>query len=245
MLKESLTERELDFLKLPVGRKCRDSDHFSMTTDDLLLLPSDGSLPVTRTSAFLSQSGCYRLGQHSIDSHTRPGVAPRNTFRHPTALRTPHRSRVSGQERPLRVDDLLLSSSTAGTHLPRSSHVTKRDPPGSLASCHLPRWITSHKSEMDFSGVTSIPSLRYPAWLRECDVPTETTSGAPSIPSWVQELGENSDEGQQDPKGNKATLRELRLQFAETLAAADSRESRSAPYDKGEPFRGLWVMCML
>ncbi|KAL6470649.1 hypothetical protein MHYP_G00217680 [Metynnis hypsauchen] len=246
VLKESLTERELDFLTLPVGPKHRDSDHLSMTTDDLLLLPSDGSLPVTRTSAFLSQSGHYPLRRSfnsSSWSRSRPCRAPRSSFHQPPTLKTP--SRASGQEKPLCVDDLLSGRSRTrpGTLPPSSFLTTKRDTPGSLASHHLPRWMTSHKSEMDFSGVTSIPDLRYPAWLKDCDIPTETTSGALTVPSWVNELEENADEGQQDPKGHKKgsnqdALRELRLQFAETLAAAESRESRPAIYDKGEPFRG-------
>ncbi|XP_072517947.1 lung adenoma susceptibility protein 2 [Salminus brasiliensis] len=245
VLKESLTEKELDFLKLPVGPKHRDSDRLSMTTDDLLLLPSDGSLPVTRTSAFLSQSGRYALGRSansSFWSRSRPGGTPQTSLHHPAAQRNPHRARASGQERPLRVDDLLLSSSRVLS--------TKTDPPGSLASHHLPRWITSRKSEMDFSGVTSIPDLKYPLWLRECDIPTGTSAGtsAPTVPRWVSELEKNADEGQQNPVNHKkgpsgggsdqATLRELRLQFAETLASAESSEGRGAVYDNGEPFRG-------
>ncbi|KAI4887797.1 hypothetical protein NFI96_024755 [Prochilodus magdalenae] len=242
VLKESLTEKELDFLKLPVGPQHRDSDHLSVTTDDLLLLPSDGSLPVTRTSAFLSQSGSYPLGRSfnsSSWSRSRPSRAPRGSFHRPAARRTP--LGASGKERPLCVDDLLSSRSrtTSGT-LPPSSFLTRQtDHPGSLASHHLPRWITSHKSEMDFSGVTSIPDLRYPAWLRECDIPTETTSGAPAVPSWIHELEEDAEEAPQDTKGQRkvseqATLRELRLRFTQALAA----EGRGTACGDGEPFRG-------
>lgn len=242
VLKESLTERELDFLKLPVRPKHRGSDRLSVTTDDLLLLPSDGSLPVTRTSAFLSQSESYAPG-HSANSsswsRSRLGHTPRSSLHRRPALSNPHRARTSGRERSQCVDDLLLSSSFLST---------KTDPPGSLASHHLPRWITSHRSEMDFSGVTSIPDLKYPIWLRECDVPAQTTPDSPTVPCWVRELEKNSDEGQQDPEAylkgpggagrDQATLGELRLQFTETPATAESRECRGAVYDRAEPFRG-------
>uniref|UniRef100_A0A665TDE6 Uncharacterized protein n=1 Tax=Echeneis naucrates TaxID=173247 RepID=A0A665TDE6_ECHNA len=55
VLKESLTERELDFLDLPVSslHHASNRDRLSMTTDELLSIPHDGSMPVTHTSAFI------------------------------------------------------------------------------------------------------------------------------------------------------------------------------------------------
>lgn len=55
VLRERLTERELDFLNLPVSslhHSCN-RDRLSMTTDELLSIPHDGSMPVTHTSAFV------------------------------------------------------------------------------------------------------------------------------------------------------------------------------------------------
>uniref|UniRef100_A0A8C9SBM2 Zgc:152948 n=1 Tax=Scleropages formosus TaxID=113540 RepID=A0A8C9SBM2_SCLFO len=65
ILKEKLTDLELDYLNLPVGSPKRQSDCLSLTTDDLLVLPSDGSLPITHTSAFLTESENYPLGHRS------------------------------------------------------------------------------------------------------------------------------------------------------------------------------------
>lgn len=55
VLRERLTERELDFLNLPLSslRHRVNRDRLSMTTDELLSIPHDGSMPVTHTSAFL------------------------------------------------------------------------------------------------------------------------------------------------------------------------------------------------
>lgn len=55
VLREHLTDRELDFLSLP---DCSPNpsvhpDRVSMTTDELLSIPNDGSMPVTHTSAFI------------------------------------------------------------------------------------------------------------------------------------------------------------------------------------------------
>ncbi|KAJ8338831.1 hypothetical protein SKAU_G00356170 [Synaphobranchus kaupii] len=197
VLKENLTDGELDFLNLPVGPQQRDPDSLSLTTDDLLILPTDGSMPVTRTSAYLTQRMAYPLG-HSSSS----------------------------------------------------------------------RWLTSLKSDMDFSGVTSIPEQTYPTWLRDC----EATSGrvghraalgklgrsrtfppSPKAPSWLGELEELQGDTEshlraarsvsQEPgdsattlreEAGQPTLRELRLEFAEQLASVEERE-RDAHYDK--PFR--------
>ncbi|XP_066501916.1 lung adenoma susceptibility protein 2 [Hoplias malabaricus] len=245
VLKERLTQRELDFLKLPVGSKRRDSDHLSVTTDDLLLLPSDGTLPVTRTSAFLSRSERYRLG-HRSNSSSQSRLMPSAA-----SLSSLHRSQALRTERSLRVDDLLLSRSrTTSRTLPSSSFLstrtnlqhTQEKSAGTPSS--LPRWITSHKSEMDFSGVTSIPDLKYPVWLREYE--TDLTSEVSKVPSWIAEQGDNTSEGFQHPNdlkhgqtcSDQTTLGELRLQFSKTPAAAKSGENTNTKFDNEGPFRG-------
>ncbi|XP_071391211.1 lung adenoma susceptibility protein 2-like, partial [Centroberyx affinis] len=55
VLRERLTDRELDFLTLPVSslRHRGNRDRLSMTTEELLSIPCDGSMPVTHTSAFI------------------------------------------------------------------------------------------------------------------------------------------------------------------------------------------------
>lgn len=207
MLKESLTDQELDFLKLPTASKRRESDHISITTDDLLLLPVDGSLPVTRTSAFLSRLESSRLG-HSTNlsalSQSRSVKAPNKS------------SDCSSASRTLCVDDLLMGSLRI-RHAPLHSNSfmsTKTKKQRSVSSHHLPRWMTSHKSEMGFSGLTSIPDLKYPAWLED-DVNVRTQN----VPAWVSKLEWNPDENDEELKGQKSLIGQIG--------------------DKGEPFRGL------
>lgn len=38
------------------------------------------------------------------------------------------------------------------------------------SSLHLPHWFTSNKADLDCSGITSVPDLKYPAWLQGCDL---------------------------------------------------------------------------
>uniref|UniRef100_A0A671QXE7 Lung adenoma susceptibility protein 2-like n=1 Tax=Sinocyclocheilus anshuiensis TaxID=1608454 RepID=A0A671QXE7_9TELE len=100
VLKTSLTDEELIFLNIPVRN--RDSDRLSMATDDLLALPNDGSLPVTRTSALLSRSGSFPLGLSFnciSGSHLRPVLAHKHCMRRPV----PPVSRTS-----LPVDHIMM-----------------------------------------------------------------------------------------------------------------------------------------
>lgn len=204
MLRESLTDQELYFLKLPTASKRRESDHISMTTDDLLLLPVDGSLPVTRTSAFLSRLESSRLGKSansSAWSRSRPAEAPNKS------------STCSSASRTLCVDDLLMGS-LKFKHEPLHSNSfmsTKTKKQHSISSHHLPRWMTSCKSEMECSGLTSIPDLKYPAWLDEYDVDVRA--------QWVNKLEQDTGESHEELKNQENLIGQTG--------------------ENGEPFRGL------
>ncbi|MBN3295494.1 LAS2 protein, partial [Amia calva] len=215
VLKERLSERELDFLNLPVGSSHhKEADLLSLTTDDLLFLPPDGSLPITRTSAFLTQSRCHPLGYsprsrsysdpryiHRISedlldmvSHVKQKKKPEKKTEDTGFLGTESNYRTS------RVKKHLSSLHS----LPTPSEKTKHD---TSSSKNYPRWLTSQKSEMDFSGITSIPDLKYPAWLKDCDIgcepssykragrdigsrlsQTQTPRALSKVPSWLDEL---------------------------------------------------------
>nr|XP_055036623.1 lung adenoma susceptibility protein 2 [Misgurnus anguillicaudatus] len=248
VLKTSLTEGELNFLNIPVRN--RDSDRLSMTTDDLLALPIDGSLPVTRTSAFLSQSEILPEGR-SFNSSTwfqsRPSGAQKR-FMHPTPQRAPATGRSSASRKSLPVDDLLIGSSLHRGLNHRPSH--QKDPCHTPRSHHLPRWLTSQKSEMDFSGITSVPDLKYPGWLEQCE---ESSAGSSRIapphriPSWVDELEESRGERQSETESHKdvkghpgalcgskdlCDLRKLQLQFSEPVTRQPTQDKKLFKDDK-------------
>uniref|UniRef100_A0A8C2DEK0 Zgc:152948 n=1 Tax=Cyprinus carpio TaxID=7962 RepID=A0A8C2DEK0_CYPCA len=246
VLKTSLTDEELIFLNIPVRN--RDSDRLSMTTDDLLALPDDGSLPVTRTSALLSRSGSFPLGltfNSSSRSHSR------SIMSHKTSIR-----------RPVPADDLLMDSLRSHRQAPPPNMppTNRALPPDTPRSSHLPRWMTSQKSEMDFSGMTSVPELKYPVWLRQCDGSSDGQQSdrplPPGVPSWVGDLEESSGERQSDTRGQRgvkghagdpygsqstgqSSLRDLRLQFKQKLQAAQRGPVHEGPLFKDDKIGSL------
>lgn len=236
VLKSSLTEGELNFLNIPVQK--RDSDRLSMTTDDLLALPTDGSLPVTRTSALLSQSGISALGL-SFNSSGAP-----KRFMRPPHQRAPPTARPSTSRTSLPVDD-LLSGGLRSQHQGHSYNL----PPHTHRSHYLPRWMSSQKSEMDFSGMTSVPDLKYPGWVGQCDESSSASAQIPPplrVPSWVGELEESREvrqsdtEGHRDVKGHSRELCELnkmRSQFSEPVKRREIQD--------GQCFKGLQISTKL
>ncbi|CAL8318152.1 unnamed protein product [Lota lota] len=78
VLKELLTDTELCFLSLPAITSLRchaDGDEVALTTEELLAIPSDGSLPVTKTTAYLTDLRHRSLCRSSNSLSPQPGVS--------------------------------------------------------------------------------------------------------------------------------------------------------------------------
>uniref|UniRef100_A0A673MM31 Lung adenoma susceptibility protein 2-like n=1 Tax=Sinocyclocheilus rhinocerous TaxID=307959 RepID=A0A673MM31_9TELE len=192
VLKTSLTDEELIFLNIPVRN--RDSDRLSMATDDLLALPNDGSLPVTRTSALLSRSGSFPLGLSfncSSGSHLRPVLAHKHCMRRPV----PPVSRTS-----LSVDDIMMGGLQSHGQAPPPNILpaNRTHPPDTPRSNHLPRWMT--KSSDDH-----LLPPRVPSWVGELE--ESNVKGHAGEPYGSQSIAQCSP-------------RELRLQSEQKLKAA-------------------------
>ncbi|XP_023253624.1 lung adenoma susceptibility protein 2 [Seriola lalandi dorsalis] len=245
VLMESLTERELDFLDLPVSslHHAGNRDRLSMTTDELLSIPYDGSMPVTHTSAFiqglLSQSGSSQPHCSSSSPQHRAcaGLSsshanPRLNYQHPHLTRTPRRGRP-GAATFKTLDDIFSVSSLKSAHRAAGS---ERAEPSSLL--HRPYQFTSNKADMECSGMSSMPDLKYAssvdAWIQGCDhskgpslaelklcddhgvlPPAAPRTGAPS---WLAELEDNDPDQTCSQVDSQQTLRDLRLQFAEQIS---------------------------
>ncbi|XP_070707076.1 lung adenoma susceptibility protein 2 isoform X2 [Pempheris klunzingeri] len=250
VLRENLTDRELDFLKLPVSSLHHRSnrDRLSMTTDELLSIPYDGSMPVTHTSAFIkglfSQSGasqpcpsCSQPAHRLSSSH----ATPRLSHHHPHPSRTPRGSRCRGRAGTATLKpDVDMSSVSCYRSAHRAAGSEWQGPSSSL---HLPLWFTSNKADMDCSGITSVPDLKYPAWIKHCDTsepppPTESElwdeqdvppPAAPgtTAPSWVAELEDDDPDQTPAQVDSQQTLRDLRLQFAEQISSLTAERQSS------------------
>uniref|UniRef100_A0A4W4FFQ3 Lung adenoma susceptibility protein 2 n=1 Tax=Electrophorus electricus TaxID=8005 RepID=A0A4W4FFQ3_ELEEL len=119
------------------------------------------------------------------------------------------------------TDDLLLLPCDGSLPVTCTSAALSRSG-GHLRGCSV---NSSFWSRSRPSGVVKGSLHCCPATLRspECHIPTEAQAGTPSASSWVSELERNTNDGQWETKGSEqATLRELRLQFAETLVAAEN-----------------------
>uniref|UniRef100_A0A667Z1U0 Uncharacterized protein n=1 Tax=Myripristis murdjan TaxID=586833 RepID=A0A667Z1U0_9TELE len=224
VLRERLTDRELDFLTLPVSslRHRGNRDRLSMTTEELLSIPCDGSMPVTHTSAFLRGLvwPLMFLPLFNLFSCRPP----------PQVQRRSRRSRHVETRLPCFSPEQLSGEKTTAA----DGHVGLERPLQAAAaaassSLHFPRWFTSHKSEMNFSGVSSVPELTYPTWIHSCE--DHEPGGVREFLLIVVCLCDIcvcvcvcvcvcQTEHQQ-------TLRALRLQFAEqiSLVASDRKQS--------------------
>ncbi|XP_027882282.1 lung adenoma susceptibility protein 2 [Xiphophorus couchianus] len=255
VLRERLTDRELDFLSLPVSSLHHrlNRDRISMTTEELLSIPCDGSMPVTHTSAFIRGVLCRSRGSEPVPScagsrlssshvahqhlHLDPG--PPDQYQNQKQNRFP--ARTSRSRGRLQTDRLSQSAD-----IPASAH--------RAADLHLPRWVTSNKSVLGCSEVSSLPDLTYPSWvLRAAEPPPWEERGDASpgaargrAPSWVLDL-EMDEELKAAPaqlRGRskcvvqaegEQTLRELRLQLAEHISALTAQGNGSGSL--AAPFR--------
>ncbi|XP_067114544.1 lung adenoma susceptibility protein 2 [Osmerus mordax] len=223
VLQEQLTDTELDFLTLPVRVHRQDTDRLSVTTDDLLVLPCNGSLPITRTSAFLSQSG-GQSGSYCLSQHAHSNSSNRHRPRQSsTDIACAQHSACYNLLRPRQQAKRAPTSETSTglglkssqpTHHQGLKQTSERDP---ASPHHYPRWMTSQKADMDMSGITSIPDTKYPAWIQECGLPIDTpthksshkktlTSSqtrprSPKVPYWLGELEASYEKLQMDSVG--------------------------------------------
>lgn len=246
VLRERLTDRELDFLNLPVSSLQHNSnrDRLSMTTDELLSIPNDGSMPVTHTSAFIQgllpgdslPCGFSRPTERTLDRFSSLHAGPGLEHHHPSPGRTPRSSRCGGRPAAamLRPGVDMLSVSCHRQSVLRAVESERPEPTCSL---HLPRWLTSNKTDVDCSETASMPDLKYPAWVQRCDLSEppplsesqliHDTAPRPGAPSWVAELEEEDPDQTPAQVDSQQTLRDLRLQFAEQISLFSSEKSNS------------------
>ncbi|XP_041436559.1 lung adenoma susceptibility protein 2 [Xenopus laevis] len=171
-LNQPIKKRELQHQPSVSSRRrkplTRDADLLSLTTDDLISFPSDGSLPLYRP---------YQ-SEHKHSGTRKTIYGP--SFRKQKSSQTP----PAYSKRHLHLMDRETYNDIAyGSHKERhngeySRHVAARGnktmvltPPGLrqktlLPTKDYPRWLTSHKSELSVSGITSVPEAKYPVWLK-------------------------------------------------------------------------------
>ncbi|XP_012860239.1 lung adenoma susceptibility protein 2 isoform X1 [Echinops telfairi] len=161
-----------------------DIDSISLTTDDLLKLPADGSLPSSgyigpghRTNK--KNKKCFgRLG--SLDAEKNPkfqeSAFPKSKDNFITPLVY---TNINGKQR-VKLKNPRITNKTnkciSEPSLSFSKKSSSKDSSEDNCEKNYPRWFTSQKSDLNVSGITSIPDFKYPVWLHNQDLLPETNS---------------------------------------------------------------------
>ncbi|XP_069819254.1 lung adenoma susceptibility protein 2 [Dendropsophus ebraccatus] len=143
-----------------------DPELLSLTTDDLLGFPSDGSLPFSQASERKRRKNLKK--QYGFS----PNVA---ALASPVASSSLRRTDVTDLDlRDHRLHFTNLQRSREKNQVDYLLRETKREHNSGLYNKETsmlhksyPRWLTSHKSDLGVSGITSIPDVKYPIWLRD------------------------------------------------------------------------------
>lgn len=214
VLKERLTAAELDFLNLPVSSLHHRSnrDRYSMTTDELLAIPLDGSMPVTHVSAFIEGLSRSRANHTSSSGH-RVQEGYRWNRGAEAATVQPDPSKLHSFNSPHREPKLKQSS-----------------------TLHRPRWFTDRDEELCSSNITNGPNLRHPPWLRQPKLTkrqseSDLWDGTPPPGMSTTAMGEASSWGDSNETQalarHQKELRDLRLSLAEQIYQLATEEPSS------------------
>ncbi|XP_008833895.1 lung adenoma susceptibility protein 2 isoform X2 [Nannospalax galili] len=154
-----------------------DMDSISLTTDDLLRLPADGSFSFTHVRSGYRPSKKNKKYFGRLDSSdikknlnfhvsstpmSKDNLVTFDVYTHVNG------KKCGGPRTPKlmnRNSKCVLESSLS---FPKESSF--KDSSEHSAEKNYPRWLTSQKSDLNVSGVTSIPDFKYPIWLHNKDL---------------------------------------------------------------------------
>ncbi|XP_060617257.2 lung adenoma susceptibility protein 2 [Anolis sagrei] len=156
-------------------------DLLSLTTDDLLTFPADGSASFTQSSAFKSGLLGSNLNRKSLSTSA-------SCFPH----RTPsfgHKEELNFQEKPV---SSLHGDSSGKLYAKNTFHKYDSGLPGKdprieqdtefVSHNNYPRWLTSDKSDLHISGLSSIPDFKYPTWLKSHNLLSDSSNESSTLP---------------------------------------------------------------
>ncbi|KAH0627833.1 hypothetical protein JD844_008318 [Phrynosoma platyrhinos] len=156
-------------------------DMLSLTTDDLLAFPADGS------ASFI---------QSSVLRPVAPGSNLNRNSRSASVSCFPHRTSSFAHKEELNLTENPVSSVQADSNrklhkkhkfYKYHSRLSEKDPPIKqdpkfVSHKNYPRWLTSQKSDLSISGISSIPDYKYPAWLKSHNLLSDSSSERCTLP---------------------------------------------------------------
>ncbi|XP_045315053.1 lung adenoma susceptibility protein 2 isoform X1 [Leopardus geoffroyi] len=178
----------VDHKKSSLSLSCRrktvnDIDSISLTTDDLLKLPADGSF----SFAYVGSNHRISKKKKKCIGRLSSSVTEKNkNFQEPSTpmckdnLVTPVvYTNINGKQCGRLKNPKLVSKTNkcvSEPSLPFSKKLSFEDSSEHNLEKNYPRWLTSQKSDLNVSGITSIPDFTYPVWLHHQDLLPDTNS---------------------------------------------------------------------
>uniref|UniRef100_A0A8C0SAD5 Lung adenoma susceptibility protein 2 n=1 Tax=Canis lupus familiaris TaxID=9615 RepID=A0A8C0SAD5_CANLF len=160
-----------------------DIDSISLTTDDLLKLPADGSFSFTNIglSHRISKKNKKCIGRlSSWDTEKKQNFQEPSTPLCKDNVITPViYTNINGRHRGRLKNPKLVNKTNKCISEPSLSFSKKlsfKDSAEHSCEKNYPRWLTSQKSDLNVSGITSLPDFTYPVWLHHQDLLPDTKS---------------------------------------------------------------------
>ncbi|XP_012874406.1 PREDICTED: lung adenoma susceptibility protein 2 isoform X2 [Dipodomys ordii] len=151
-----------------------DVDSVSLTTDDLLRLPADGSFSLTyvrpghrpskKSKKYMGRPGSLERNPNFQESSTPMGKNNLDSSVVNTNVNGKQCGRPKNPKILNRTNKVLISEPS----FPKESSF--KDSSEHNPEKNYPRWLTSQKSDLNVSGITSIPDSKYPVWLHNQDL---------------------------------------------------------------------------
>ncbi|XP_051825570.1 lung adenoma susceptibility protein 2 isoform X1 [Antechinus flavipes] len=152
-----------------------DIDSISLTTDDLVHFPPDGSLPTDTYIGSLhensKQNRKFLKKTSSENERNTSFLDPCNSVENedlftPVLFSDTNEKhcgviKKTSNKHCKYISPLSAHSSEMPSLTEKSKHHTRKN---------YPRWLTSQKSDLNVSGITSIPNYNYPLWLHDQDL---------------------------------------------------------------------------
>nr|XP_015095971.1 LOW QUALITY PROTEIN: lung adenoma susceptibility protein 2 [Vicugna pacos] len=178
---ENLDDKK-NSLSLPYREQTiNDMDSISLTTDELLKLPADGSFSFTYVGSRhrSSKKNKKRIGRlSSSDTEKNQNFQESSALMGKDNIVTPVvYTNTNGKQCGRLRNPKLVNKAHKCISVPSLSFSKKssfRDSSEHSLEKNYPRWLTSQKSDLDVSGITSIPDFNYPVWLYNQDLLPDT-----------------------------------------------------------------------
>ncbi|XP_070599644.1 lung adenoma susceptibility protein 2 [Erythrolamprus reginae] len=153
-----------------VGRNIvYEPDIVSLTTDDLLAFPADGSHSFMISRSLAQRCNVNRRRWTTSSAHhwtsSLRNQEKENSLKNPLLPSSYHEGS--------RKKDTQYKFQSRHSVLPGNDQLASRE---TVLHKNYPRWLTSHKTELNISDMSSIPESKYPIWLKNHNLLSDSSN---------------------------------------------------------------------